>query len=40
MQERAWMLALLNIGATLLGCLAAGWLGWSGAAWLMGNRAQ
>jgi CrcB protein len=39
-QERAWALAALNVAAMLLGCLAAGWLGWSGAEWLLGGRAH
>ncbi|HTE50254.1 MAG TPA: fluoride efflux transporter CrcB [Kofleriaceae bacterium] len=38
-QERAWVLAGLNVAVTLFGCLAAGWLGWAGAAWILGGRA-
>lgn len=34
-QERSWGLGLLYVAATLLGCLAAGWLGWAGASWLL-----
>ena len=35
LEERAWALAGLYVGATLLGCLAVGWLGWQGTAWLL-----
>lgn len=38
LEERAWGLAALNVAATLFGCLAAGWLGWSGADWLLRGR--
>jgi CrcB protein len=39
LEERAWALAGLYIGATLLGCLVVGWLGWQGATLLLGARA-
>jgi fluoride exporter len=39
LEERAWALAGLNVAVTLLGCLAAGWLGWQGTAWLLAGRA-
>lgn len=39
LEERAWGLAGLYIGATLAGCLFVGWLGWQGATWLLGARA-
>jgi fluoride exporter len=39
LQARAWRVAALYVGLTLLGCLLVGWLGWSGAAWL-GGRAH
>jgi CrcB protein len=39
LQERAWRVAALYVGLTLLGCLLVGWLGWSGAGWL-GGRAH
>ena len=39
LEDRAWALAGLYVGATLLGCLALGWLGWHGTAWLLGSRA-
>ncbi len=35
LEERAWALAGLYVGATLFGCLAVGWLGWQGTAWLL-----
>jgi fluoride exporter len=37
-QERAWAIALVYLGATVFGCLAAGWLGWAGASWILGGR--
>ena len=40
LQERAWLLAALNIGGTLVGCLLVGWLGWTGTGWLLGDRQQ
>lgn len=39
LEERQWAVAGLYIGATLLGCLVVGWLGWQGATWLLGARA-
>ena len=39
LEEGAWALAGLNVAVTLLGCLAAGWLGWQGAAWFLVGRA-
>ncbi len=37
-EQRSWMLAGLNVASTLAGCLVAGWLGWAGAAWVLGRR--
>jgi CrcB protein len=34
-QEGAWLVAALNLAATFLGCLAACFLGWTGARWLL-----
>ena len=39
-EERAWLLAGLNVAMTLAGCLAVGWLGWQGMAWLLAGRAS
>jgi fluoride exporter len=39
LEDRAWALAGLYVAATLLGCLAVGWLGWHGATWLLSGRA-
>lgn len=36
-QQRAWLLGAANVGATLVGCLVAGILGWAGAAALLGR---
>ena len=38
LEQRAWALAGLNVAVTLLGCLAAGWLGWQGTTWLLAGR--
>ena len=35
LQDGAWGLAFLNVFLTLLGCIAACLLGWSGAKWLV-----
>lgn len=40
LEERAWLLGALYIGATLLGCLAVGWLGWAGTGWVLGHRGR
>jgi CrcB protein len=40
LEQRAWLLAGLNVASTLAGCLVAGWLGWAGAAWVLGGRAR
>jgi fluoride exporter len=37
LQTGAPLLALLNIAATLLLCLAAGWIGWAGTAFCLGR---
>jgi CrcB protein len=39
LEERAWALAALNVAVTLFACLAVGWLGWQGTAWLLSGRA-
>ena len=36
LQEGAWGIALLNVLATLLGCLGACLLGWTAAKWIIG----
>ena len=36
LQEGAWMLALLNVTVTVVGCLIACLLGWGAAHWLAG----
>jgi CrcB protein len=37
LQEGAPSLAALNVGATLIGCLLACWLGFAAARWLLGT---
>jgi CrcB protein len=39
LEVRAWALAGIDVAATLLGCLAAGWLGWHGVVWYVTGRA-
>lgn len=39
LQERAWLMGALNIGATLLVCLVAGLLGWAAASLLFARQA-
>ena len=34
LQDGAWRLAILNVGVTVLGCLGACVLGWTGAKWM------
>ncbi|MHB8875773.1 MAG: fluoride efflux transporter CrcB [Myxococcaceae bacterium] len=36
-QDGAWLIGALNIGVTVLACLAACLLGWSGGRWLVGT---
>lgn len=35
LQDGTWALALANVLVTVLGCLAAAWLGWAVAKWLL-----
>lgn len=37
LQDGAWAIALGNVLATVVGCLAACALGWSGAKWMLGT---
>ena len=37
LQAGTWGIAVLNISVTVLGCLLACLLGWSGARWLFGT---
>ncbi len=35
LQDGSWALALANVLVTVLGCLAAAWLGWTVSRWLL-----
>ena len=37
LQDGAWLVALANLGATVLGCLLAGWLGFAVGRWMAVN---
>jgi CrcB protein len=37
LQEGAWGIALLNVLGTVVGCLAACFLGWTAARWVIGT---